>query len=208
MVVISRRKILGLLGGFGAAISLLPGCCSLKRLIRLPCEEKSTWKIKAKEFWTARVKQRAVQRNAERKIGERPNVKTPFPYLVCDIVESSKGSLASQFRHVPLNQWSEVCFTIKNRGNAAACSCYVEMYECPFANYHMKYSDFRLVSRIVTSVLPGQKKEVAMQWQSTRPTNGGMVARCYDPILDPGALTYEQYYRQSNGFSWSQWIGG
>jgi hypothetical protein len=199
---------MGFFAAFGVLVSVLPGCSSLNSLLRALYGNKTVWKIKAKEFWTARVKQREIQRATERREGKRPNIKTPFPFLECQASESSRGSLAAQFRQIPLNQWSDVYFNVKNRGNGAAYSCYVEMYETPFAKYHMKYSDMRLVSRIVTTVMPGQKKEVTMRWQSTRQTNGGMVARCYDPILDPGASTYEQYYRQSDGFSWSQWIGG
>ncbi|MBN2736287.1 MAG: twin-arginine translocation signal domain-containing protein [Spirochaetales bacterium] len=207
MSKITRRKFLkymAVIGGTGASLSLLDGCCHLFNI----CDKSEEWKKNAANFWANRWRERKNQRKKEREAGKRPDVETPYPYLHCDIRNSSKGHLANQFREIPLNQWRDVYFTVNNQGNAASWMCYVEMYETPFASYHLEYSQLRLVSRKIISVLPGQHKEVIMPWQSTRLTNGGMVARCYDPLFDPGALTFEQYYRQSNGFSWSEWIGG
>jgi hypothetical protein len=194
--------------GAAASITMLPGCAWLERLFGKGTEAKNLWKKKAQEFWTERVKKREAQRSVERREGKRPDVKTPYPYLTFDIGPTSHGYLMEQFRQIPLGQWADVYVAVKNKGNGASSTCYIELYEGPYVAYHVKYSDMRLVSRLMTSVLPGQKKEIVTRWQPLRATNGSVVVRCYDPVLDPAAPTYEQYFRQSGSFSWQQWFGG
>jgi len=208
MVILSRRKILGLMMGSAAVLTLIPGCSALRRLFGISPKATDEWRSKAKEFWTARVQKRKAQRAVDRREGKRPDVNTPYPYLAFDISESSRGYLMEQFRQIPLGEWADVYVGVRNQGNGASSTCYVEMFEGPLVPFHVKYSDMRLVSRLMTSVLPGQDKEVVMRWQATRATNGSVVVRCYDPVLDPGAAAYEQYFRQSGGFSWQQWFGG
>ncbi len=208
MTTMSRRDAMGLLAGLAVFLSSIPGCCTLKQLFHIACDEKDAWKQKARDLWATKRKLRDEQRARERGEGKRPDVKTPYPYLQVDIAQSSHGTLADQFRNIPLNEWREVHFLVRNGGNGASYSCHVEMYESPWANYELPYASFRLVSRKVITVLPGHTVEVVMPWQTTRQTDGGLALRCYDPVLDPGLLVFKQRYRQDSGFSWSRWPGG
>ena len=201
MVTMSRRKVLGLAVGLWGAVTLLPGCCWLRQIIGYPCEvEVPEWKRKSKDFWTNRVKERTTQRIRDRSTGKRPDVKTPYPWLKVDF-GSSHGQLIDQCGSLPILVSKDVYFTILNAGNAASMTTCVELYQGPIG-YGWKYSSARLVSRKITTLLAGQRKEVCLQWQRTA-LKCGLVARCYDPVLDPGAATYTQYFRQSNGFVWA-----
>jgi hypothetical protein len=208
MVILSRRKILGLMMGAAAVLTLIPGCSALQRLFGISPKATDEWRSKAKEFWTARVQKRKAQRAVDRREGKRPDVNTPYPYIIIDRSESSHGYLQEQLRDVPLGVWTDAYVPVRNQGNAASPACYVEMYEGPLVPYHVKFSDMRFVSRVRTSLMAGQRKEVVLRWQTTRATNGSVVLRCYDPILDPCELVDEQFSLKCSGFSWQKWPGG
>jgi hypothetical protein len=111
----------------------------------------------------------------------------------------------SQFRNFELNVPNHFYVRIQNMGNAPAWNCIVEAYESPFSSYHMRYDELTLNDRVLTYLMPGQTIDVRLQFTVTRPTNGGIVVRAYDPVADVGLFQYEQYDRHNNGFGWTEW---
>ena len=197
----TRRQVLkSILGGFLTSF-LLPGCNHIKRRGLVTTRK---WKEGIRGWWIKRQAARASQRKTEREEGKRPDVPTPQPFLFCGKQRSSRGWLGEQIIPLALNEKADVAFVVENRGNAATWTCYVEMYEGPFVAYHIPYTELRLTDRKIISVHPGEAKEVALQWQRTRSVYGSISIRCFDPVLDPGLLTFEQYDRKNSGISWEK----
>ena len=200
---VSRRYVLAGMAGVVATSAFSPGCCFLRKVIHHPCNLREEWKKKSTPWWKDRQRARDKQRTAERQSGKRPNVPLPHPYLVIGRERSSRGWLGDQIKQYSLNQWGEIAFIVENKGNAPSWNCYVEIYEGPWADYGVAFSEMKLTDRKLISVRANQKKEVILRWVATR-VPGAIAIRCYDPGQDPGLLTFEQYERKNSGGSWSQ----
>ncbi len=131
----------------------------------------------------------------------------PRPWLEFPPLVSSRGSFGDQIRPLALNEWGEVAFILANQGNAPAFNCVVELYESVWAAYHVLFTDMQLTGREFIVLQPGERREVVLPWRATRQVGGHIICRCYDPVLDPGNLTYEQYHRQNAGVGWQNWGG-
>ena len=199
---ISRRQLLIRLGLLASAGVSMPGCCLIRKILGKPCDPLDTWKKNSRSWWKNRQAWRERERQIARESGERPDVALPIPYLECNRVDGSRGNVAEQWKTIPLNQWGEISVAIENKGNAPSWSCFVELYEGPWSAYDVRYEKMRLTGRKIIAIQPGEIKEVVLAWQKTRVNNGHLIMRCYDPIQDPGILTYQQLWRQNSGFGW------
>ena len=205
MVKVSRRQLLMSLSGVALGSTFLTGCPPLWEVFRGQKNDFEKWQELSQDWWKRRQALRERERTAAREAGTRPNVALPIPYLECGQEESSRGGLGDQIKTVPFNLWGEVALVVKNNGNAPSWSCVVELYESILDTDNLLFSKMRLTDRKMTVLQPGERKEVLLRWQATRPSRGSIVARCYDAIQDPCKLAYPPSDRKSSGFGWLTW---
>ncbi len=205
---ISRRQVLIGLGLLASAGVSMPGCCLIRGILGNPCNPLDTWKKNNKSWWKSRQAWRERERQAAIDRGERADIALPEPYLECGRIASSRGWLGPQLKAMTFNQMSEVAFVVENKGNAPSWSCFVEVYEGPFAVYGLKFSEMQLNGRKIITLQPGEQKEVVLPFKPTREKNGSISIRCHDPIQDPGIISFQQYDRKNSGGSWRLWLGG
>ncbi len=205
MKKISRRKAMRYIGSSVVITGGLSSCCCVRDWLNVwPCDPREKWKDEAKDWWLDRQREREREREEAINNGTRPDLEIPFPFLICWREDGEHGSVASQFNNFTFNQWETFYVVISNDGNAASWNCIVESYETPWGAYNKPWSSFTLNDRIMVSLMPTESREVQLKFRVTR-QNGGMRVRCYDPFADFGPLTYIQYDRHSNGFSWDSW---
>ena len=204
MVRLSRRHLLASAAGFCTAVSLLPACCFFRKLIHHPCVPPSPeeWKAAADAWWKGRREVRERQRAADRAAGRRPDVPFPRPWLACGKVPGSRGSLGDQVRSLSPGFGGDVIVTVTNGGNVASWSCCVDLYEGPRNAAGRSFSEMNRSDRKIIAVQPGAKKEVVLRWQGTQELEGFLIARCYDPLLDPAGPEYRIQERKSEGAAW------
>jgi len=196
-----RQAVLGMGALVGSGL-LLTSCRPDKFIQRVPGEQFPVWKKQGLQWWTTRQKEREQQRNKERQLGKRPDVKMPYPYLECGRLSSSRGYLGVQVNQLDLDEWGEVAFVVRNLGNAPSENCVTEIYEGPLVPYHIPFVQMTLTDRKIVCVQPWETKEVLLRWRRIREI-GSIGIRCYDPLLDPGPLVFEQYDRHDSGISWT-----
>jgi hypothetical protein len=196
---ISRRELIFGLGAIitSAGLSHCKGTASSKN---------GDWNVQSKQWWDKKQKKRESQREKERNAGNRAAVARPYPYLQCGRQQSSRGWLGDQVRTFALNQVGEIAFIIENQGNSPSYFCYAEVYEATPARYEVPFTSFKLTGRVLTSVFPGEMKEVVVPWKATK-ESGAIVVRCYDPTMDTAVPVYKQYDRKNSGVGWSTWVG-
>lgn len=203
-LVTSRRRAITYFSMGVVAATNLSSCCCIRKILGNPCTDLEKWENDSKKWWRARKRVRDVQRRAEIAMGIRPDIQIPYPYLVCwrndDPVH---GPISDQLRNMQLNRRGDLYVMIENHGNVPSWFTVVESYETPFASYRIPFTNFTLNDRLVVNVMPGQLLRVKIGFTPTRPTNGGIVIRCYDPLGDLMPTTYEQYDRHNNGLGWS-----
>lgn len=206
MSKISRRELLGTLGGASVLMIGTSSCCFIKNLINHPCPPMQIWKKTGKNWWNQRKNQRETDRKIAIANGDRPDVVLPEPYILCGREEGPQGAVMHQFREFQLNQWNHFYVRIQNFGNAPSWNCIVEAYETPWGSYEIPYTDFILNDRTFITLMPGESKDVKLNFRVTKDINGGLAIRSYDPIMDKGVNVFEQYDRHDTGFSWDEWI--
>jgi len=206
MKKISRRQAIRYIGSSVVLTTGLSGCCCVRDWLNIfPCDTPvEKWKKESKNWWKERKDQRIAEREEAIRNGTRPDIEIPFPYLVCWREDGAHGSVAMQFGEFQFNQWETFWVVISNEGNSASWNCIVESYETPYGSYRKPFDGFTLNDRIFVSLMPGESREVKLNFRVTR-ERAGLVVRCYDPFADFGPLTYLQYDRHSNGFGWSAW---
>jgi hypothetical protein len=202
--VTSRRRAISYIGMGVVAATNLSGCCCIRKILGNPCTDLEKWKNERRKWWYARKQAREVQRKAEIAIGLRPDLQIPYPYLVCWRSEDPvHGPIIDQIRNIRLNQRGDLYVMIENQGNVPSWLTVVESYEGPAFRYNIPFTEMTLNDRVIVNAMPGQSLCVKIGFTPTRPSNGGIVIRSYDPLSDPMPLTYEQYDRHNNGFGWS-----
>ncbi|MCK5137803.1 MAG: hypothetical protein KAR19_18600 [Bacteroidales bacterium] len=203
---ISRREMLGAMGGSTLMMIGFSSCCFIREIIKHPCPPIRTWKTTAKRWWRNRKNDREAERKVAVATGKRADVKLPQPFLLCGREQGPQGPVMHQFREFQFNQWEHFFVRIQNNGNAPSWNCIVEAYETPWASYEIPYTDFIFNDRTFITLMPGEFKDVKLNFRVTKQTNGGLAIRSYDPIMDKGLIFFDQYDRHDTGFSWSQWI--
>lgn len=205
MKKITRRKAL-LIGGVTtiAAISL-PSCCFIREILNVPCDPIKQWKKEGSKWWTDQMKQREAERQKDIIDGKRADVKLPIPYLDIDRIAGPHNHPIYQVRSFHLNEWNDLYVMVRNLGNAPTWTCIIEAYETPTFPYELPFSRFIFNDRVITTLIPGESKEVKLKFRVTKEIDGGCGLRCYDPICDPGYLTFGQYDRFVSGFGWAEW---
>lgn len=200
---ITRREALREMLGFIMASSIL-GCKTINPPDILHDDKIiPNWNEFAKSWWKNRLKERYSERERARKIGERPQGPLPYPYLICGRIPSSRGSIADQLLSYDVDEKGEIAFIIQNKGNGPSYSCYAETYEGRFLGANRLIIDeLQLRGQIITTVYPGEKKEVIVPWKTTKFEDGSLTIRCYDPMLDPATMSMELFDRKTTGYSW------
>lgn len=198
--------MLGTLGGSTLMMIGFSSCCFIRDIIKHPCPPMRTWKTTGKHWWKVRKKSREAERKIAIATGKRADVELPEPYLVCGREDGPQGTVAHQFREFQLNQWNHFFVRIQNNGNAPSWNCIVEAFEGPWARYEIPYSDFILNDRTIITLMPGESKDVKLNFRITKANYGGLAIRSYDPIMDKGVNVYMQYDRHDMGFGWTEWI--
>lgn len=185
---IPRRQALKGIGGIVIGGTFLPGCCFIKQFTKQPCTPFTEWKDGCIAWWEERSTWREKERESARRSGERPDVALPKPYLECGREISSRGWLREQIKPLQVNEWGEVAFRVRNKGNAASWTCYVETYEGPDFWSGVPFSKMRLTDQKIIVLQAGEIKEVVLSWQRTRYIHYDVIIRCYDPVQDPAIL--------------------
>lgn len=204
MVRMSRRRLLASTAKFCTAAALLPACCFFKKRIHPPCVHPSIeeWKAAADAWWKDRREAREWQRAADRAAGRRPNLPFPRPWLACGKVPGSRGSLGDQVRALSPRIGGNVIVTVTNGGSAASWFCCVDLYGGPRNAAGRPFSAMNRSDRKIIAVQPGAKKEVVLRWQGTQESEGILIVRCYDPMLDPAGPVYQIQERKTEGATW------
>lgn len=207
---LSRRRLLASAAGFCAAAALLPGCCWLTKLLGGECAPPPAgdWKAAADACWRRIQEERERRRAADRAAGWRPNVPSPRPWLACGKVPGSRGTLEEQARTLPRDQGGDVVVTVTNDGNAASWSCCVDLYWGLSSADGTPFSGMTRSDRKVVAVQPGAMREVVLRWQGTPQSEGFLVARCFDPLLDPAPPDFRSTDRKCDGAAWRAGGGG
>ena len=105
----------------------------------------------------------------------------PRPYLEID------GDM-TQINAFGQDEPGTLTLTVWNSGSGPAWTCCVELYEGP-GGIASPLSAYELRGGTITTLQPGQRRDVTVPWVRRRPytkdLENRVVAICYDPLLDP-----------------------
>lgn len=139
------------------------------------------WKKNIRDYWS---------RKQYEKGEDAPRIPRLRSFLECS------GNLVPQLPQLSLDQPGTLTFTVGNRGNYAAWTCYVELYRgrAPLGT-NTPLTDYELQDRKIITLQPGETREMNLSFIRFTGLITA-VAVCYDPLLDPKDFTVVETHRQ------------